>query len=57
MTYFTLYSDNFCWVVRTRRIRAEDGRWRSRTAAMGAGLADRAWSRAEWLSFPTVQSA
>jgi hypothetical protein len=56
MTYFTLYSDNFCWEVRTLRIRAEDGRWQSRTPAMAAGLADRVWSRDEWLSFPTVQA-
>ncbi|WP_406696302.1 hypothetical protein V5E97_35445 [Singulisphaera sp. Ch08] len=56
MTYFTLYSDNFCWEVRTLRIRAEDGRWQSRTAAMAAGLADRVWSRDEWLSFPTIQA-
>ncbi|WP_159452263.1 hypothetical protein [Singulisphaera sp. GP187] len=54
---FTLYCDNFCWEVRTLRIRAEDGRWRSRTPAMGAGLADRVWSRDEWLSFPTIQVA
>jgi hypothetical protein len=57
MTYFTLYSDNFCWTVRTLRVRGEDGRWRPRTAAMAAGLADHVWSRDEWLSFPAVQSA
>jgi hypothetical protein len=55
MTYFTMYSDNFCWVVRTLRERREEGRWRQRTPAMSAGLADHVWSLKEWLTFPTVQ--
>ncbi|MBV8555785.1 MAG: hypothetical protein JO116_09475 [Planctomycetaceae bacterium] len=37
MTYFTLYRYNFCWVVRTLRIKGEDGRWQQRTPAMAAG--------------------
>jgi IS1 family transposase len=57
MTYFTLYSDNFCWAVRTLRVRGVDGRWEPRTAAMAAGLTDHAWSRDEWLTFPALQSA
>jgi hypothetical protein len=57
MTYFTLYRYNFCWVVRTLRIKGEDGRWQRRTPAMAAGLADHVWSLKEWLSFPTVQVA
>jgi hypothetical protein len=57
MTYFTLYRYNFCWVVRTLRIRGEDGRWQRRTPAMAAGLADHVWSLREWLSFPAVQVA
>lgn len=57
MTYFTHYSDNFCWVVRTLRVRGEDSRWQPRTPAMAAGLADHIWSLEEWLSFPTVQAA
>ena len=57
MTYFTLYRYNFCWVVRTLRIQGEDGRWRRRTPAMAAGLADHVWSLKEWLSFPAVQVA
>jgi hypothetical protein len=57
MTYFTLYRDNFCWAVRTLRVRAEDGRWQARSPAMAAGLADHVWSLQEWLSFPTVQAA
>jgi hypothetical protein len=55
MTYFTTYRYNFCWPVRTLRVKAEDGRWRKRTPAMAAGLADHVWSLKEWLSFPTVQ--
>lgn len=55
MTYFTAYSYNFCWPVRTLRERGEDGAWRRRTPAMAAGLADHVWSLAEWLTFPTIQ--
>jgi len=55
MTYFTMYSYNFCWAVRTLRARGEDGRWERRTPAMAAGLADHEWSLREWLTFPAVQ--
>jgi hypothetical protein len=55
MTYFTLYSYNFCWPVRTLRVRGEDGCWHRRTPAMAAGLADYVWSLREWVTFPTVQ--
>ena len=55
MTYYTLYRDNFRWVVRTSRQRR--GRWRQRTPAMSAGLADRVWSTREWVSFPAAQVA
>jgi IS1 family transposase len=55
MTYFTLYSYNFCWPVRTLRKRGEDGCWKRRTPAMAAGLADHVWSLREWVTFPTVQ--
>jgi len=55
VTYFGMYSYNFCWEVRTLREPDEKGRWRSRTPAMAAGLADHVWSLTEWLSFPTVQ--
>jgi hypothetical protein len=54
-TYLSLYSYNFCWPVRTLRIRSPDGLGEKRTPAMAAGLADHAWSLAEWLSFPTVK--
>jgi IS1 family transposase len=55
MTYFTKYSYNFCWPVRTLRERTDEGGWRKRTPAMAAGLADHAWSLKEWLIFPAVQ--
>jgi hypothetical protein len=55
MTYFTKYSDNFCWPARTPRERTESGRWRKRTPAMAAGLADQVWSLKEWLTFSAVQ--
>ena len=55
VTYFTLYSYNFCWSVRTLRVRDADGRWRQRTPAMAAGLADHIWTLAEWLTFPGIQ--
>ncbi len=55
MTYFTMYSYNFCWVVRTLRERDDEGRWRQRTPAMAAGLADRVWTMREWITMPGVQ--
>jgi hypothetical protein len=55
VTAFTLYSYNFCWPVRTLRQRAGDGRWRQRTPAMAAGLADHIWTLEEWLTLPGVQ--
>jgi hypothetical protein len=54
-TYFTLYSYNFCWPVRTLRIRSPDGLGERRTPAMAAGLTDHVWSLAEWLRFPAVK--
>jgi IS1 family transposase len=55
VTYFTLYSSNFCWPVRTLRERDADGQWQPRTPAMAAGLADHIWPLSEWLTFPGVQ--
>ncbi len=55
MSYFTLYSYNFCWAVRTLRRRCEGDRWQQRTPARAAGLADHVWSLKEWLTFPVVQ--
>ena len=53
-TAFSYFSYNFCWPVRTLRIKA-NGRWRQRTPAMAAGLADRVWSLDEWLTYSAVQ--
>jgi IS1 family transposase len=55
MTYFTLYSYNFCWPVRTLRERDDEGRWRKRTPAMAAGLTDHVWTIREWITTPAVQ--
>lgn len=55
MTYFTLYSYNFCWPVRTLRERDGEGPWRRRTPAMAAGLSDHVWTMREWITMPTVQ--
>ncbi len=55
VTYFTMYSYNFCWSVRTLRQRGADGHWQPRTPAMAAGLADHVWTVTEWLSFPCRQ--
>jgi len=58
VTYFGMYSYNFCWEVRTLREPSDSdgkGRWRERTPAMAAGLTDHVWSLMEWLSFPTIQ--
>lgn len=54
MTYFTLYSGNFCWSVRTLREEVGPKRYRQRTPAMAAGLADHVWSLEEWLLFPST---
>ncbi len=54
-TYFTLYSYNFCWPVRTLRTRSPDGTWEKCTPAMAAGLTDHVWSLAEWLRFQALK--
>lgn len=53
-TAFSHFSYNFCWPVRTLRVRV-DGRWESRTPAMAAGLTDHVWILSEWLAYPAVQ--
>jgi len=55
MTYFTMYSYNFCWVVRTLKECNDEGHWRQRTPAMAAGLADHVWTMREWITMPGVQ--
>jgi hypothetical protein len=57
VTYLTMYSYNFCWCVRTLRVKDEEGRWRERTPAMAAGLTDHVWTLREWLMRPVVQSS
>jgi len=52
ITYFTCYSYNFCWPVRTLASKYETGRKQPRTPAMAAGLTDHVWSLKEWLSYP-----
>jgi hypothetical protein len=55
MTYFTVYSYNFCWSVRTLGGRDDEGHGRQRTPAMAAGLADHVWTMREWITMPGVQ--
>jgi hypothetical protein len=55
LTAFTMYSYNFCWPVRTQRVKDQAGQWRPRTPAMAAGLTDHVWTLDEWLSRPSVQ--
>jgi hypothetical protein len=57
MTDFTMYSDNFCWAVRTLADRDEGGRVRKKSPAMAAGLADHVWTMREWITMPAVQFA
>ena len=54
-TQFSHFSDNFCWPVRTLWEKGSDGKWKPRTPAMAAGLADRVWQLSEWLAYPAVQ--
>jgi len=55
MTYLTMYSYNFCWCVRTLRVKDEEGHWRERSPALAAGLTDHVWTWREWFSRPAVQ--
>jgi hypothetical protein len=55
MTYFTMYSYNFCWPVRTLRQGDRQAGYVQRTPAMAAGLTDHIWPLEEWLTFPVVQ--
>ena len=54
-TAFSYFSYNFCWPVRTLRVKGDDGRGQARTPAMATGLTDHVWSLREWLTFPAVQ--
>ena len=55
VTALTMYSYNFCWAVRTLRMRDSQGKWQQRTPAMVAGLADHVWTLEEWFTLPGVQ--
>jgi hypothetical protein len=55
VTYFTMYSYNFCWPVRTLRQGSRRRGYQQRTPAMAAGLTDHVWPLGEWLSLPAVQ--
>jgi hypothetical protein len=53
VTFFTMYSSNFCWPVRT--LKTEEGE--NRTPAMASKLTDHVWTLMEWLKRPVVQLA
>jgi hypothetical protein len=55
VTQFVRYSYNFCWPVRTLRVRRADGTWEARTPAMSAGLSNHVWSLREWVTLPAVE--
>ncbi len=55
MTYFTMYSYNFCWPVRTLAYIDHNRTHHPRTPAMSAGLSDHVWSLAEWVLRPVTQ--
>jgi IS1 family transposase len=54
MTYFTMYSYNFCWPVRTLRVKVGDKEYQQRTPAMAAGLTDHIWTVREWATYPVI---
>lgn len=55
MTYFTLYSYNFCWPVRTLRVAVGEEQYQQRTPAMAAGLTDHIWTTKEWITYPAIR--
>jgi len=55
MTYFTMYSYNYCWPVRTLRVKVAENQYEQRTPAMVAGLTDHIWTTKEWVSYPAVK--
>ena len=56
MTYLTMYSYNFCWCVRTLRVKDENGQWQERSPALAAGLTNHVWTWREWFARPAAQS-
>lgn len=57
MTFLTMYAYNFCWAVRTLRMKDDEGRWRRRSPALAAGLTDHIWTWREWFTRPALQPA
>jgi hypothetical protein len=57
MTYLTMYGYNFCWAVRTLRVKDAKQKWQERTPAMVAGLMDHVWTWREWFTRPAAQLA
>jgi IS1 family transposase len=55
MTYYTMYSYNFCWPVRTLRVKIAANHYEQRTPAMVAGLTDHIWTTKEWVNYPAVR--
>jgi len=55
MTYFTMYSYNFCWPVRTLRVKVAERHYEQRTPAMAAGLTDHVWTIREWATYPAFK--
>jgi IS1 family transposase len=53
VTFFTMYSYNFCWPVRSLKTEAGE----ARTPAMMARLTDHVWTLMEWIKRPAVQLA
>ena len=52
LTYFTMYSDNFGWPVRTLRKKVGRRQYEPRTPARVAGLTDHIWTIQEWATYP-----
>jgi hypothetical protein len=50
-TYFTMYSYNFCWPVRTLRVQVGEKGYQQRTPAMAAGLTGHRWTMLELLRY------
>jgi IS1 family transposase len=55
MTYFTMFSYNFCWPVRTLRVKVGENQYEHRTPAMAAGLTDHIWTIQEWATYPSAK--
>ena len=55
MTYFTMYSYNLCWPVRTLRVQVAPKQYQQRTPAMAAGLTDHIWTIQEWATYPAFK--